>query len=300
MLFNTSNIEITKIHDKIFSEKELSLDVVRLDKIHPVVSGNKLFKLHYFLERATQLNQHTIVTYGGAYSNHICATAYTCNLLGLKSIGIIRGENFAQLSHTLQFCKDNGMELIFNSRQLYTQKNHSDYHETIEKNFGDCAVIPEGGFHALGAQGAATILQTFDSGKYDYIICDIGTATTIAGILSAANANQKIIGVPVLKGMIDIYQRINRIVRANTNQLTILDNYHFGGYAKKTSELISFMNTLYRQNQVPTDFVYTGKQIFAIFDAAKNDFFKRGSKIACLHNGGLQGNLSLPKGTLIF
>ena len=300
MLFNTSNIETTKIHDKIISEKELSIDVIRLDKIHPVVSGNKLFKLHYFLEKAALLKHHTVVTYGGAYSNHLCATAYVCNLSGLKSIGIVRGEKFPQLSHTLRFCKDNGMELIFNSRHLYSQKSHTDYYKTIEKDFGECSVIPEGGFHELGAIGAATILNTFDSIKYDYIICDIGTATTIAGILSAATASQKIIGVPVLKGMTDIYQRINRLVQTNTNHLTLLDNYHFGGYAKKTNELISFMNKLYRQNQVPTDFVYTGKQLFAIFDTAKNNFFKKGSKIACLHTGGLQGNLSLPKGTLIF
>lgn len=300
MLFNISNAGTEMLKDKLLLQKNITLAVLRLDKIHSVVSGNKLFKLHYFLQEAGAAAHKTILTFGGAYSNHLVATAYACKAAGLKSIGIVRGEEPAQLSLTLQHCISYGMQLKYVSRAVYEKKEESGFIQALLQEFGYCTIIPEGGYSEAGAQGAALIWKLIEQNTWTHIITASGTATTLAGLLLGANT-ETIIGVPVLKGMTDIETRIQFCgAGEKLPQLQIADDYHFGGYAKKTPELLSFMNAIWQQQQLPTDFVYTAKMLYAVFDKIKKDQFSTGSKILCLHTGGLQGNLSLPKNSLLY
>ena len=298
MLFDTSNISLDTITNDCLVKKNISLSVLRLDKIHPVVAGNKLFKLHYFLEEAIRCSLPGIVTFGGAYSNHLVATAYACKLYHLKSIGLVRGEKPVKLSSTLLACTNYGMELHFLSRTEYDKKDNPDFLQWLAGKWKDYLLIPEGGYSPKGAAGAA-LINNFIEGNTTHICTAIGTATTLAGLLAGAGKHQAVIGIPVLKGMHDIAQRISFLTAAN-HPVQLLEDYHFGGYAKKTPALIECMNLLYLQNKIPTDFVYTGKMMFAVLDSIEKGYFAGGSKITCVHTGGLQGNDSLPAGTLIF
>ena len=301
MLFDISNACIEELHDDLFVQKQVTVSVLRLDKIHPLVSGNKIFKLHYFLDEALQSAHKTILTFGGAFSNHLAATAFACKFLQLKSIGIVRGERPEQLSATLLKCID-GMELKFISRRDYDTKEDTAFMNGLRNEFGDCIIVPEGGYHSLGAKGAALIFDLLKDKNYTHICMAIGTATTLAGILIAANPEQYVIGVPVLKGITDIPERVKQLtgIQHPFKNLLILNDYHFGGYAKSTNILTEFMNHYWLQLRLPLDFVYTAKMLYGITDSIKKDKFKKGSKIICLHTGGLQGNKSLPLNTLLF
>ena len=297
MLFNTSNISIDIISNDSLKQKNLQLSVLRLDKIHPIVSGNKLFKLHYFLEEAINSGLPGILSFGGAYSNHLVATAYACKIAGLKSIGFVRGEKAANLSPTLLSCINYGMKLYFISREAYDKKD-DEYLNLLTDTEMQYLIVPEGGYHQKGAAGAALIMGFVDEAT-THICTALGTATTLAGIITGAKKNQQVIGIPVLKGITDITDRITYLTDSN-HPLELLEGYHFGGYAKKTNQLVSFMNQLYLQYRLPTDFIYTAKMMFAVLDCAEKGFFAPGSKITCLHTGGLQGNQSLAADTLIF
>ena len=301
MIVKPASIKIYSISSPLFKEKEIELLVARLDLIHPIVSGNKLFKLHYFIEAAKSANKSTIVTLGGAYSNHLAATAYHCRSVGLKSIGLVRGELPAKISHTLLTCEDNGMQLIFLDRKEYPFINEDWIAKLLNTSPAQFAFIPEGGYHPLGANGASMIMTELNELNATHICTAVGTATTLAGIISSSNDDTKIIAVPVLKGMTDIEKRISFLLNNKPyNKPLILNEYHFGGYAKKSEPLIQFMNDFYKDYSIPTDFVYTGKMMFAIIEKIKTDYFPQRSRILCLHTGGLQGNASLPEHTLVF
>jgi 1-aminocyclopropane-1-carboxylate deaminase len=301
MLFNILNAPVEVLQDELFLQKKVTVSALRLDKIHPVVSGNKLFKLHYFLQDAAAAAHKTILTFGGAWSSHLVATAFACNTLGLKSIGIVRGEQPPALSPALQQCISYGMQLKFISRQMYAGKDQQHFTNGLKNEFGECIIIPEGGYHALGAKGAALIGDLIPKNNYTHLCTCTGTGTTLAGLLINSKGS-KVISIPALKGMSDIEERLHFLcgTSCNTNNLQIFNDYHFGGYAKKTPELISFMNYLWQQHQLPTDFVYTAKLFFAIYDKIKNNYFEKETNILCLHTGGLQGNTSLPANSLLF
>ena len=284
-------ITIDKIQAPFLQNKNVQLDVLRLDKIHPVISGNKWFKLKYHLDNFNAGNYNGIITFGGAWSNHIVATACACYSKKIKCIGIIRGERPGQLSNTLHQAANYGMDLKFISRDKYAQKTSTEFLESIKKEFPGNYIIPEGGAGKEGEKGAGEILQYADGKNYTHIACAVGTGTMFNGIREAAFVNQNIFGIVVLKG----WQAENK-----TNNTEMFLNYHFGGYAKYNVTLINFMNDFFRLTTIPTDFVYTGKLVFALFDLIEKDHFPPGSKILMVHSGGLQGNASLQKGSLIF
>ncbi len=302
MHFDISNIRTTLLSDDLFTRKQVTLELLRLDEIHPVVSGNKLFKLHYFLEEAVASGHKTILTFGGAWSNHLLATAFACKSAGLKSVGIVRGEEPAALSLTLQQCILYGMQLKFVSREIYAIKDDLLFIQSLKTEYGDCIIVPEGGHHASGAKGAGLIMDLVKDKGYTHICTAVGTATTLAGLLLAAKTTQVVIGVSVLKGMADIEERILSLTggTANMHQLQLFHDHHFGGYAKQTAALIDFMNQCWKAFQLPLDIVYTSKMLYAVFDAIKSDHFPGNSRILCLHTGGLQGNRSLPVDTLLY
>lgn len=291
------NIFTQTIHADWLQKNNARLDVLRLDKLHETVSGNKWFKLKYYLSDAKQKNYSTIATFGGAFSNHIVATAFACKEEGLKSIGIIRGEEPAILSHTLQTAKHYGMQLEFVTRALY---NDTDL---IKQTFENVYWVEEGGYGAYGVKGAKEILSFApEVEKYSHIVCAVGTGTMMAGIIEAAQLHQKIIGVSVMKGNYTLLDKVETMLSpADKNKsYSIEHDYHFGGYAKHPPQLIAFMNAMWLQHQLPTDIVYTSKTFFATQDLIKKNIIPAGSNVLMIHSGGLQGNLSLPEKTLDF
>ena len=302
MLFDTSKVNIENLKDELFLQKQVTVSVLRLDQIHPLLSGNKMFKLHYFLEDALNSGHKRVLTFGGAYSNHLAATAFACKALQLKSVGVVRGEQPKQLSPTLLQCIKDGMELKFISRKEYEKKEDTTFLAALKSAYGDCMVIPEGGFHPNGVKGAALIMDLINGEHYTHICTATGTATTLAGLLQAATAGQTIVSFPVLKGMEDIDERIYTLTgrQQQFGNLLVFYDYHFGGYAKKDDDIIEFMNDCWLKYQLPLDFVYTAKMLYGVIDCIKKDLFKKQSKILCLHTGGLQGNKSLPLNTILF
>lgn len=278
-----------------FAEKNIEAAILRLDKIHPVISGNKWFKLRYYLEEAKQLNKKRIITFGGAWSNHIVATAAACNLNGFKSTGIIRGEEPAILSATLKDAKKLGMDLFFISREEYKKK-------TIPGKLTDDETycINEGGYGIKGADGAATILDCCEKSDYTHICCASGTGTMAAGLMKGKNPKTKLVVISVLKNNFSAEESICSLLQNGESDLSVIHDYHFGGYAKHTASLLNFMNEFYRKTSIPSDFVYSGKFLFGIHDLISKNHFPSGSKLLLIHCGGLQGNASLNKGTLIF
>ncbi|HSU28127.1 MAG TPA: hypothetical protein VLJ68_07085 [Chitinophagaceae bacterium] len=288
-------ISIVKISAGAFTQQNLEISVLRLDTIHPVVSGNKWFKLRFELEQAIQKGKKIILTFGGAWSNHIVATACCAKQNGLQSIGIIRGEEERQLTPAMEDARDLGMELIFISREDYRKKK-IPVHLSNDSTY----IIEEGGYGPLGARGAATILDIKGTNGYSHICCAAGTGTTLAGLILAAGPTQTVIGISTLRNNFDLEKNILSLTGDGHPGYFISHDYHFGGYAKWEPPLIDFMNEWYRQTNIPSDFVYTGKLFFAIRDLADKKYFPPGSNLLMIHSGGLQGNRSLSKGTLIF
>jgi 1-aminocyclopropane-1-carboxylate deaminase len=291
---NISAIKTEEISGKNFSPQNISISILRLDKVHELISGNKWFKLRYYLEEAKRLNKQRLVTAGGNWSNHILATAAAANLHGFRSQGIIRGEKSAQLSEVLKKATELGMELQFTGRSEFSRLGTS----TVIQNEKDY-FIPMGGYGPTGAKGAATILDITGVNRFTHFICAVGTGTMLAGIVNKIRQDQKAAGIAVLKAGNDLEEGIKRLL-VTENSFDLVHDFHFGGYGKYTNELIDFMNDFYAGTGIPSDFVYTGKLFFAVTALARKGYFPGGSRVLVIHSGGLWGNLSLGKGTLIY
>ena len=296
-----AEIEFDEINATFIEDAGVSLSIMRLDKIHQSVSGNKLFKLHFYVENCLKTTHKTMLTFGGAYSNHLAATAYLCKIKNIKCIGVVRGLAPKKLSHTLEYCKANGMILEFVDYETYKNTSNVSFIKFIENKYEAFTLVPEGGYGIDGAKGAALIMDLLKNKNATHICTSVGTATTLAGLIMNCDFVDKIIAVPAIKNMDDIENRLKALnVNYSKEKLAIFPEYHFGGYAKHTPQLLEFMNNFYTTHKIPLDFIYTSKMIYAIFDKIKVGYFSKGSKIICLHTGGLQGNLSFAANTLIF
>lgn len=293
MNFNQNILsENQQIQLKILKEKEVKLFIKREDKIHPFVSGNKFRKLKYNLAEAKNQQQKILLTFGGAFSNHIVATAVAGNLNGFKTIGVIRGdelgnnlENTLQNNTSLKEAHKHGMIFEFISREQYRNKSNLEFINSLQEKFGDFYLIPEGGTNTLAVKGCKEILNEEDL-KFDYICCAVGTGGTISGLINASREHQKVLGFPALKGDF-LQQEIKQFVqRANWNLQT---EYHFGGYAKYNYDLIAFINSFTKETGILLDPIYTGKMMFGVLDMVQKNHFKKGSKIVAIHTGGIQG-----------
>lgn len=295
-MLDASSIQIQSLKSPLW--ENVPVDVLRLDQLHPIVSGNKWFKLKYHLQEAVTSGKNTIATFGGAYSNHIVATAFACKEAGFKSVGIIRGEKPPQLSNSLQDALNYGMELIYVTRETFRNKEHIILQYAAENWYW----IDEGGYGINGMLGAKEILSPTETSSYSHIICSCGTGTTLAGLLEAALPYQVCVGVSALKGHVNLRDDIMELipVQHQGKSFEIFHDYHFGGYAKHPEELIEWMNELWRAEYLPTDIVYTSKLMFAVKDLVDKNYFSDQHKLLIIHSGGLQGNRSLPKGTLEF
>lgn len=270
----------------------IQLHLKREDRLHPTISGNKFHKLKYNLIEAKAQGLTTLLTFGGAYSNHIAAVAAAGLECGFQTIGIIRGEELIDKvvnNSTLRQAQDNGMQLRFISRSDYRRKTDADFIEHLKSEFGTFYLIPEGGTNLLAVQGCEEILTEQDQQDFDYLCCAVGTGGTIAGIINSSNDTQKVLGFPALKGDF-LFDEIRQWT-TRTNWDLCLD-YHFGGYAKTTPELLDFIENFQAKTHIEIEPIYTGKMLFGIFDLIEQGYFPANSRILAIHTGGLQGNLS--------
>lgn len=276
----------------------IELFIKREDQLHPIISGNKFRKLKYNIRAAKEQNKKTLLTFGGAFSNHIVAVAGAGKEFDFETIGIIRGEELQekiQENPSLVVAQQFGMKLVFVSRDTYRLKDTPEFLEYLQSKFGDFYLLPEGGTNVLAIKGCEEILSDDDI-NFTHICASIGTGGTISGLINRAASHQNIIGFSSLKG--DFLQ--NDIAKfANQKNWTINCEYHFGGYGKVTNELIEFINSFYLDHAIPLDPIYTGKMMFGIFDLIQNNYFPPNSKILAIHTGGLQGiagmNIKLEK-----
>lgn len=277
------------LHLPILKEKNITLVLKREDLLHPYISGNKYRKLKYNLVAAQREGHQTLLTFGGAYSNHIAAVAFAGKEKGMQTIGIIRGEELEdnwQRNTTLKRANANGMLFKFVSRQSYKEKDTVAFVSHLRNDFGDFYLVPEGGTNALAVKGCEEILVTKDN-EFDIVCTCVGTGGTLAGLINSANSSQEVLGFSALKGDF-LKKEISKMVK-NDNWRLITD-YHFGGYAKINRELIEFINEFKATTGIPLDAIYTGKMLFGLLDMIKNDNFVTGTTILAIHTGGIQGN----------
>ncbi len=285
MIFTVENSANQQIQ---LPEKDVELYVKREDKIHPFVSGNKFRKLKYNLVEAKKNGFSKLLTFGGAYSNHIAAVASAGRLFGFETIGVIRGEELQDKissNATLSFSKAEGMHFKFVTREAYRNKTSEAFVQALKSEFGAFFMIPEGGTNVLAVKGCEEILA-HDDALFNYICCAVGTGGTISGLINGVKGNQQVLGFPALKGDF-LHHDINKFAKQTNWKL--INDYHFGGYAKTNTALVTFINYFKTNYNVPLDPVYTGKMFFGIMDLIEKGYFPKGSKILAIHTGGLQG-----------
>lgn len=295
MNFFDKNIQTQndQIHLSVLKEKNVELWLKREDKIHQFVSGNKFRKLKYNVMEAKQQQKETLLTFGGAYSNHIVATAVAGKISEFNTIGIIRGNELAlnlkkhlSENQTLFQAHKNGMQFEFVTRETFRIKNEERFIAELQNKFGDFYLVPEGGTNKLAIKGCEEILTNEDE-KFDYICCAVGTGGTVSGLINSAKNHQKVIGFSALKGDF-LLDEIKKLTPKRENWKLQTD-YHFGGYAKYNEELIRFINDFKLQTNIPLDPIYTGKMLYGIIDLVVKNNIKPNTKILAIHTGGLQG-----------
>lgn len=287
------------IRDEFTEKAGIALYLKREDLIHPHISGNKWRKLKYNLLAARSQDKHTLLTFGGAFSNHVYAVAAAGQLSGFHTIGLIRGEEHLPLNPTLAFARKAGMHLHYISREEYRHKGEPGFLRGLQEKFGDYYLIPEGGSNALAVKGCAEIIADIHI-PYNYLCCACGTGGTLAGLIAGTTDTHRVImGFSALKGdflagevngLVAAYHQLepNRAIGIPASW-HIQTDYHFGGYAKTTPELLGFIRWFERTHTIPLEQVYTGKMMFGIYDLLKKGYFKRGETIVAIHTGGLQG-----------
>lgn len=288
MFIQTQAVPLVLIEDAVTLKADVQLYIKREDLIHPLISGNKWRKLKYNLITAKNLGKECLLTFGGAFSNHIYSLAAAAKEFDFQSIGIIRGEEHLPLNPTLHFASQQGMQLEYISRTLYREKNNVDFLEKLKEQFGDFYLIPEGGTNDLAVKGCEEIVEEINI-DFDYITCAVGTGGTIAGIIKGLNNEKNVIGFPALKGGDFLKNEISDLIGETYQNYELQTDYHFGGYAKIQKAQILFMNEFYQKHQILLDPIYTSKMLYGVYDLLEKGYFPKGSKIIAIHTGGLQG-----------
>jgi len=295
---NNKDIPLIEIQEACIQEKNSKVYVLREDLIHPEISGNKWRKLKYNIVEAKNQHADTLLTFGGAYSNHIAATAAAGANFGLNTIGVIRGEETIPLNNTLKLAQQKGMQFKYISRIEYRQKNQDSFINKLSSEYENVYIVPEGGSNAYAVRGCTEIMQNIAI-EYDLVACACGTGGTIAGIIASLKKDKKVFGFPALKGGDFLRKDIDKLINdystqynqpiENKNWDLILD-YHFGGYAKINEDLVSFVREFKHKHNIPLDLIYTGKMMYGIFDLLKNTEHLDNKTIIVVHTGGVQGN----------
>jgi 1-aminocyclopropane-1-carboxylate deaminase len=293
LIYKTTPLQ--EIGDAQVDSNQIKLFVKREDLNHTHVSGNKWWKLKYNLEEAARLRHSRLLTFGGAFSNHIYATAACASELGFESIGIIRGEETLPLNHTLSFARAKGMQLHFVSRHDYRMKTDPYFINQLRQQFGDFYLIPEGGSNPLAVKGCAEFGGQLKAAiAFDYLCLPVGTGATMAGIIAGVGNQKKVVGFSALKGgdflVNDVKANLKAYTPTHLSNWEIINNYHFGGYAKTTSQLLDFKQSFELRSHILLDHVYTAKMMAGIFDLIEKGYFEKGSMVLAVHTGGLQGS----------
>ncbi len=289
-----NNTSLQKIEEKIFLDKGINVFVKRDDLLHKFINGNKWFKLKYNLLEAVGNNISKLLTFGGAYSNHVYAYSYACKLFGFEGVVVIRGEEYQKLNPTLKFASENGIKIHYVQRKIYRDKYNESLLSELKNIYGDYFLIPEGGSNFLAVKGCSEIISNIDK-EFDFIFVACGTAGTLAGISKSLKEKQKAIGVAVLKNADFLNAEVRRLSQVQNLNFEILLDYHFGGYAKFNDCLLVFIKEFYQKHQIILDPVYTGKTVYALYDLIGKDYFPEGSNVIVHHSGGLQGYQGLKK-----
>ncbi|MFZ2725201.1 MAG: pyridoxal-phosphate dependent enzyme [Methylococcaceae bacterium] len=290
--FTPSPLQV--IHDNYLDAQGIELWIKRDDCLHPIISGNKWRKLKYSVNHALSLNVDTLISMGGAYSNHLHALAYLGKLLPINTIGLIRGEPPLILTPTLHDMQSWGMQLRYVSRSDYRNLRHyRQWHELPDLQTGQYWLV-EGGAQAFALLGIAEIITEIDI-SYDWLCVACGTGTTLAGLRASASADISVLGIAALKNNGFLEKDINQLIPENNKPYYINNNYAFGGFAKTSPELLNFMAEFEYKTAITLEPVYTGKLFYALYDLIKQGYFKRGQRIIALHTGGLQGNRGFKK-----
>lgn len=277
----------------LLTNKKVELWIKREDQIHKHVSGNKFRKLKYNLSEAKDKGHKKLLTFGGAFSNHILATAVAGNLSDFETIGVIRGDELGEdidktlnQNATLKKASNHGMKFVFVSREQYRDKMNPQFMNSLKDQFGNFYAIPEGGTNSLAVKGCEEILTDEDT-QFDYICCCVGTGGTISGLIKSSESHQEVLGFPALKG--DFLKDEILKFTGGKNRLKLITDYHFGGYGRYSEDLIDFINKFRQRTSIPLDPIYTGKMMYGILDMVKKNLFPEKSKILAVHTGGLQG-----------
>ncbi|WP_028978908.1 1-aminocyclopropane-1-carboxylate deaminase/D-cysteine desulfhydrase [Sporocytophaga myxococcoides] len=280
---------LQEINHPLCQEKNVRFSIWREDLNHPCISGNKYWKLKYNLERAKELSNKSLLTFGGAHSNHIYAFAAAGKEFGFETVGVIRGDECRELSPTLKFATECGMKIYQVSREQYRKKTEPTFLSELAEKFGSPFIIPEGGSNEYAVKGCAEMIENLKCSP-DFLCSPVGTGGTLAGIIKGMNGRPKILGFSALKGGRFLKNDIENLLGDEIfTNWEIIDQYHFGGYAKCTAELASFIKEFKRQFNVPLEPIYTGKMVWGILDLISKDFFPENSEIIAIHTGGLQG-----------
>jgi 1-aminocyclopropane-1-carboxylate deaminase/D-cysteine desulfhydrase-like pyridoxal-dependent ACC family enzyme len=270
----------------------------RIDLVHPVISGNKWYKMKYNIDKMMKQKKETLLTFGGAFSNHIHATVEAGKAFGFKTIGLIRGEEHLPLNETLKYAVDNGMELHYINRATFRKRDSDEFLEELKKEFGDVYILPLGGTNKIALKGCAEIVEQIDI-DYDYICSASGSGGTFAGIVAGLNGNKKGVVFPALKGGGFLEDVISDLVfeyrGKNFSNWSINTDFHFGGFAKLTKELVDFTIEFEKLNGFELDYIYINKMMYGISELIKSGYFKTGETIIAIHSGGLQGNYGMKK-----
>ncbi len=294
-IIDDSRAVIQPVNKFWYKKKVAALDMLRLDLLHPVVSGNKWFKLRLNMKHAEERGFKTIVTFGGGFSNHLIATAYAAKRFGMASVGIVRG-HYDHLTPTLVACKEEGMELIFVSKEDYKNKHEPGWASDLVAHFDELFIIPEGGANEWGREGAG-LLKRYINDWYTHIAVSVGTGTTLIGLRDKLNDNQQIMGfVPMKQGAYLKDYIAEHLQPAKNLNWELIDKWHFGGFGKWNNELISFMNEFYGETSIPLDVIYTAKMMYGVHEMLEDNHFSSCDRLLCIHTGGLQGNAGVREG----
>lgn len=291
-IMHEDKVVVQPLHPAWYNAGVAALDILRLDLVHPIVSGNKWYKLRLNVMYAQDHGFKTILTFGGGYSNHLIATAYTARHMGMRSVGIVRGR-YAQLTPTLRNCREEGMELIFVTKEDYDRQGEPEWEQQLAAQFDNIYIVPEGGANEWGRKGAGLITK-FIKPHYTHIALSAGSGTTLCGIRNKTNPAQHILGfVPMKQGTYLQEHIAPHLAPGHDTNWQLYDQWHFGGFGKWNAALVAFMNDFYETNNIPLDIIYTSKMMYGLRELIYANHFAPTDKILCIHTGGLQGNVGV-------
>jgi len=302
-IFEHINAPVEELSDEITRKHNVSLFIKREDLNHPEIMGNKLRKLKYNILEAQQLKSPCILSFGGAYSNHILALSAAGRIYNIPTIGVIRGNElaFKPLNPILTKAKVNGMQLNFIAREEYRTKNSDISIAKLHEKFGDFYILPEGGSNALAVKGSAEIVDDLQD-NYDVITCACGTGGTLAGIILGAYqqnlSKTQVLGFQVVNADDYIENQVKFLLNAEAQghiHWSINPDYHFDGYAKKNKALIHFINWFKLTHNIDLDYIYTGKMMFGLYQLIQSSYFKQGNRLLAIHTGGIQTAKASPE-----